>query len=129
MQEIHSDEAPQSVGFYSQGVKIGSLLFVSGQVPIDPQTNQLIEGSIQEKADRVIDNLEAILKSGGSSLKHVVRVEVFLADLKRDFQSVNEVYAKRFNGKIKPARQTVEVSALPLGADIEISCIAVLEEE
>ncbi len=130
-QTIHTVEAPKAIGPYSQGVKIpsgSSLLFVSGQLPVNPKTGKLIESSIGEQTQQVIDNLEQILKAGGSSLGQVVRVDIFLKDLKKDFSAVNEEYGKRFNGPVPPARQTVQVSELPLGAPLEISCIATVEE-
>ncbi len=127
MQEVQTEDAPQAIGPYSQGVKSAQLIFVSGQLPIDPQTNQLVEGDIEKKTNQVIDNLEAVLNSAGSSLKSVLRVDIFLKDLNTDFPAVNKIYASRFCGKVKPARQTVEVRALPLGAEIEMSCIATEE--
>lgn len=100
------------------------LIFVSGQLPIDPETGKLIEGDIKTLTKRVIDNLEAILQAAGSSLQQVVRTDVFLKDLKRDFAGMNEEYAKRFTHSAAPARQTIQVAELPLGALVEISCIA-----
>lgn len=128
MQKIQTEDAPKAIGPYSQGVIIDpnrSLIFVSGQLPVDPQTGKLVEGDIQTLTIRVIDNLEAILKKSGSSLENVIRTDVFLTDLK-DFAKMNEIYGKRFTGKVLPARQTIQVGALPLGATIEISCIALL---
>lgn len=122
MKKIQTDKAPAAIGPYSQAVVAGGTVYVSGQLPIDPATGKLVEGDIKILTARVIDNLEAILVAAGSSLDKVVRVDVFLKDLK-DFAAMNEVYAKRFSSA--PARQTIQVSALPLGSIIEISCIAV----
>lgn len=126
MQKIATESAPKAIGPYSQGVIIPSnqqLIFVSGQLPVDPQSGKLLEGNIQTLTSQVIDNIEAILKTAGSSLKNVVRTDVFLIDLK-EFPKMNEIYAQRFNGPVLPARQTIQVAALPLGSAIEISCIA-----
>lgn len=101
------------------------LIFVSGQLPVDPATDKLIEGDIVALTMCVLDNMEAILKQAGSSLKHVVRTDVFLINMKRDFAGMNEAYAKRFSVDTPPARQTVQVVELPKGATIEISCIAI----
>lgn len=125
--KLETSEAPRAIGPYSQGIALQeprSLIFVSGQLPVDPKSGKLIEGDIQALTKQVIDNLEAVLLSGGSGLEHVVRTDVFLKDLK-DFAAMNEEYAKRFNGPIAPARQTIQVAALPMGSPIEISCIAV----
>lgn len=126
-QKIDTKDAPSAIGPYSQGIAIASgqrIVFVSGQLPIDPASGELIKGTIQEMTHRVIDNLEAILKAAGSNLERVVRTDVFLTNL-GDFAAMNAEYAKRFTGKETPARQTIQVSALPKGAIIEISCIAV----
>lgn len=123
MKNINTDLAPKAVGPYSQAVEANEFIFVSGQVPLDPQTGKLVEGDIKALTIRVIDNIEAILKEAGSSLDKVVRTDVFLIDLK-DFAAMNEIYASRFSGSILPARQTIQVSALPLGSRVEISCIA-----
>lgn len=125
LREVRTREAPAPVGPYSQAVRHGSSLYVSGQVPLDPGTGELVTGDIVLQAERVIDNLEAVLHAGGSSLQQVVRATVYLTDL-ADFPRVNEVYARRFTGDPAPARATVQVAALPLGADIEIDAIAVI---
>lgn len=125
--KIETEKAPKAIGPYSQAVKINSnqeILFLSGQIPLDPQTGKLIEGDIRAMTNRVLDNLEAVLHAGGSSFDQVVRVDIFLKDLKKDFAAVNEEYAKRFKSGISPARQTVQAAELPLGSLIEISCIA-----
>lgn len=128
LKKFETAAAPRAIGPYSQaiGIQAGqSLIFVSGQLPIDPKSGKLIDGDIHALTKQVIDNIEAILLASGSNLSHVVRSEVFLKDLKNDFASMNEVYAKRFVGPITPARQTIQVADLPLGSPIEISCIAV----
>lgn len=124
MQKIDTSKAPKAIGPYSQAVKSGSLIFVSGALPIDPANGQLITGSIAQLTRQIILNLKAILEEGGSGLDRVVRCDVFLTDLKQDFSAMNEEYGRHFNGSCPPARQTVQVSALPLGSPIEISCIA-----
>ncbi|MEI8366284.1 MAG: Rid family detoxifying hydrolase [Parachlamydiaceae bacterium] len=127
IKRLETSEAPLALGPYSQGVMTtngNSLVFVSGQLPMDPKTGHLIAGDIQAMTKQVIENLEAILRAGGSNLDLVVRTDVFLTDLK-DFAAMNEEYARHFKGQTTPARQTVQVGALPKGASIEISCIAV----
>jgi 2-iminobutanoate/2-iminopropanoate deaminase len=129
IKKVETPGAPKALGPYSQGIIAGkgeSLVFVSGQLPIDPGTGKLVEGDIRIFTKQVIDNLEAILLAAGSSLELVVRTDVFLKDLK-NFSMMNEEYAKRF-GQPAPARQTIQVSDLPLGAPIEISCIAVVRQ-
>ncbi len=123
LEKIDTDKAPKALGPYSQAVKSGDFLFISGQLPIDPATGKLIEGDIQAMAKRIIQNIEAILKSAGTSLENVVRTDVFMTDLKQ-FGAMNEEYARAFKGPVPPARQTIQVAALPLGASLEISCIA-----
>lgn len=130
LSRIETDDAPQAIGPYSQAIVAApgqALVFVSGQLPVDPHTGKLVDGDMRAMTNRVIDNLEAILKAGGSSLERVVRTDVFLTDLQADFASMNEAYAARFSGKVVPARQTVQVARLPMGAPVEISCIALCE--
>ena len=122
--KINTKAAPMALGPYSQAVAVQNLLFISGQLPIDPETGKLIKGEIGLLTRRVIQNLEAILHAAGSSLEKVVRTDVFLIDLRSDFAGMNEEYARFFNGDAPPARQTVQVAALPLDSLIEISCIA-----
>lgn len=126
MKKIATEGAPKAIGPYSQAVLLASsqpLLFVSGQLPIDPISGTLIRGDIALLTTRIIDNIEAILKAAGTSLEKVLRTDVFLTDLK-DFAKMNEVYGQRFTGAVLPARQTIQVAALPMGSPIEISCIA-----
>lgn len=122
--KIETPEAPKAIGPYSQAVYAPPFVFVSGQVPIDPLTGKLVEPDIRLQVNRVLDNLEAILKASGCSFKDVVRCDVFVKDL-NDFAIINEEYAKRFNQPVPPARQTIQVARLPLDALVEISCIAV----
>ena len=121
---VATASAPEAIGPYSQAIRAGSLLFVSGQVPIDPATGQIVEGDIAAQTHRVFRNISEILKAGGASLDHVVRTTVFLADM-NDFAAMNEVYATYFP-KDPPARATVEVRALPRGAAVEIELTAYL---
>jgi 2-iminobutanoate/2-iminopropanoate deaminase len=121
---IHSDEAPAAIGPYSQAVKHGSMLFLSGQVPLDPATGQMVTGTVAEQTDRALDNLAHVLGAAGASFANVVKTTIYLVDL-GDFQVVNDRYAKRFTDSF-PARATVQVSALPKGARIEIDAIAIL---
>jgi 2-iminobutanoate/2-iminopropanoate deaminase len=123
IEKIESTEAPKAVGPYSQGVQTETLIFVSGQVPVDPKTGQKVEEDIKAQTKTVIDNIEAVLKAAGSDLLKVVRCEVFLKDM-NDFQAMNEVYASRFVTEPRPARQAFQVAKLPLDAMVEISCIA-----
>ncbi|HHH80767.1 MAG TPA: RidA family protein [candidate division Zixibacteria bacterium] len=122
MRIINTDKAPKAIGPYSQGVISNGFIFVSGQIALDPDTNSLISGGIEEQTLRVLENIEAILEAAGSSKEKVVRCDVFLTDLKL-FPSFNKAYEKFF-GEHKPTRVTVEVSSLPKGALVEISAIA-----
>lgn len=123
--KIDTLDAPKAIGPYSQAIKAGNLLFVSGQLPLDPVTGRLIEQEIRMQTNQVLNNLEAILKASECSFKEVVRVDVFLKDL-NDFNALNEEYAKRFSHATPPARQTIQVARLPRDALVEISCIAFL---
>lgn len=124
--KIDTLDAPRAAGPYSQAILAGGFVFVSGQLPLDLKTGLLVTGGIGPMTEKVIDHLEAILREAGSSLDHVVSCQVFLKDLKEDFMQMNEVYLKRFKSPCPPARATVEVAELPLGAKIEISCIATI---
>lgn len=132
IRKIETKKAPQALGPYSQAVLVNitnsQLLFVSGQLPLDPATGKLVDGDMEKAACQVFDNIEAILAAANSSLNDVVRVEVFLKDL-NDFQKMNEEYKKRFTQANFPARQTIQVARLPLDASIEISCVAVVPEK
>ena len=119
---IVSAGAPAAIGPYSQAIRAGGLVFVSGQIPLDPETGQVVEGGIAAQAERVLDSLRAILDASGSGLERVVKTTVFLTDL-GTFTEVNEVYA-RFFPHAPPARATVQVAALPRGVGIEIEAVA-----
>lgn len=121
--KIETKQAPQAIGPYSQAVWAAPLLFVSGQLPLDPTTGKLVEPNIIAQVNRVLDNLEEILKAAGCTFSDVVRCDLFLKDI-NDFAVVNQEYGKRFNQPVPPARQTIQVARLPLDAMIEISCIA-----
>ena len=119
---VSTDGAPRAIGPYSQGIAAAGLLFLSGQVPLDPRTGGLVQGTVQEEVTRVLENLKAVLEAAGSGLEHVVRTTVYLTSLK-DFEAMNEAYARAF-GESRPARSTVQVAALPRGARVEIDAIA-----
>jgi 2-iminobutanoate/2-iminopropanoate deaminase len=119
---IATKRAPAAIGPYSQAIRAGGLLFVSGQIPLDPVTGQIVAGDVAAQAERVLKNLEGILATGGCAFGDVVRTTIYLVDLAH-FAVVNEVYA-RFFGAPYPARVTVQVSALPRGSLIEIDAIA-----
>ncbi len=123
---IKTNAAPGAVGPYVQGVRAGRLLFVSGQVALDPATGVLVAGGIEDQTRRVMDNLAAILEAGGSGLERVVKATVYLTDLEL-FEAMNRVYASFFPGE-RPARVCVEVSRLPRNSLVEIDAIATVDE-
>lgn len=114
--------APAPIGPYSQAIVQGNMCFVSGQIPMNPQTGELVLQSVDEATKRVMQNIQALLEEAGFSLENVVKCSIFLKDL-NDFTSVNEVYGSFFQG-LAPSRETVQVARLPLDVPIEISCIA-----
>jgi 2-iminobutanoate/2-iminopropanoate deaminase len=122
---VHSDDAPKAIGPYSQAVQVdaGKMTFLSGQIPLDPKTMNIIAGDVVDQAEQVMKNLGAVLKASGLDFSHVVRCTIFLTDL-GDFTKVNEVYGRYFTGA-PPARATVQVAALPRGSKVEIDAIAV----
>jgi 2-iminobutanoate/2-iminopropanoate deaminase len=120
---VTSDKAPRPIGPYSQGVIAGGFLYLSGQIPIDPSTNELVGGDIQTQTRRVLDNLLGILKDAHLGAEDVVKTTVYLADI-NEFSGMNEVYARYF-GKESPARSTIQAAALPRGVKVEIDLIAV----
>jgi 2-iminobutanoate/2-iminopropanoate deaminase len=123
---ILTKEAPAPIGPYSQGIMAsGKLLFTAGQVAIDPQSGQVMQGDIKTQTRQVLKNIEAILKEGGSSLRHVVKTTVFLKDM-NEFAGMNEVYAEFF-ATDAPARSTVEVARLPKDVKVEIDAIAIVD--
>ena len=126
MKAVTATDAPAPVGPYSQAVVQGKLLFVSGQIPLDPKTGSLVEGGIEAQTERVLSNLQAILEAAGTSLARVVRTTVYVTDLAL-FGRINEVYARFFCADPAPARATLQVAALPLGAEVEIDAIAALD--
>jgi len=125
---IKTKKAPEPLGPYSQGVVLSAqatLIFVSGQIPIDSSTGKVMHGAIEKQAHTVFDQIEAILREKESGLNQVVKVEIFTINLRDFFPGINAVYEKRFSDcKVLPSRVSVEVSALPLGADLEVSCTA-----
>lgn len=123
-QAVTTSSAPKAIGPYSQAIRAGSLLFVSGQVPIDPETGNLVEGDITTQTRRVFDNIGAILKAAHGTFDQVVRTTVYLADM-NDFAAMNEVYGTYFSAPA-PARATVQVARLPKDARVEIDVIASL---
>lgn len=124
MKTFSVSTAPAAIGPYSQATVVGNLLFTSGQIPLVPGANTLVTGPIEEQAERVIQNLSAILGAAGTNWSRVLKTTVFLADL-GDFQAFNQVYERLLDGA-KPARSTVQVAALPKGARVEIELIAEL---
>jgi 2-iminobutanoate/2-iminopropanoate deaminase len=123
---ISTNEAPAAIGPYSQAVRSGNFLFCSGQIPLDPKSGEIISGDIAAQTRRVLDNIAAVLRAEGLSLDNVVKTTIFLTDL-GDFQTVNEIYGSYFK-QDPAARSTVQVSALPKGANVEIEVIAASEE-
>lgn len=119
---IKTDKAPAPIGPYNQAIKAGDLLFISGQVCIDPATGQLKNADIQEETDQVMKNLQSILQEAGLDFNHVVKTTIFLTDMNQ-FATVNEAYGKYFEKEF-PARETIQVSALPRFVNVEISMIA-----
>lgn len=121
--EVRTSNAPDPVGPYCQAIRSEGLLFLSGQIPLDPRSGALVEGVIEAQTRQVLDNLRAVLEAGDSSLDRVVKTTVYLVDLSL-FPQVNAVYADYFSAEPAPARATVQVAALPLGAQIEVDAIA-----
>lgn len=122
MKIIATQRAPSAVGPYSQAVRCGNLLFISGQIPIDPDTGELVRGDLEEQAERALKNLKAILEAAGFGLEDVVKTTLFLKDLS-NFEKVNNIYRRYFLNN-PPARSSVEVSRLPRDAELEIEAIA-----
>ncbi|MFQ5952239.1 MAG: Rid family detoxifying hydrolase [Candidatus Omnitrophota bacterium] len=123
VKKVGCNKAPKAIGPYSQAISAGEYVFVSGQIPIDPETGEIITSDIKKQTSVVIDNTEKILCECGLELHNVIKSEVFLKDM-GDFEAMNEVYASRFGGDAKPARQVVQVARLPKDVGIELSCIA-----
>ncbi len=123
-QTIHTAEAPAAIGPYVQAVRAGDTVYVSGQIPLDPSTGELVQGDFETLVKRVFDNLEAVAKAAGGSLDDIVKLNIFLTDLGQ-FGVVNQLMAERFSEPY-PARATVEVSALPKGVPVEMDAVMVL---
>jgi 2-iminobutanoate/2-iminopropanoate deaminase len=124
---VSTTEAPAAVGPYSQAVRVGPMLFTAGQIPLDPKSGQIVSQDVAEQTRRVLDNLTAVLKAENMDFSNIVKTTVFLTNLD-DFQKMNEVYASFFKDA-PPARSTVQVSALPKGAQVEIEVVAVATKE
>lgn len=120
---IQTTNAPSPIGPYNQAVQFGNMLFISGQIAIDPKTNELVKGSIQDETKQVLENLKGILSEAGMTFENVLKASIFIKDM-HNFGKINEVYASYFNEKTAPARETVEVSNLPKFVNVEISLIA-----
>ena len=123
-QAVSTSKAPAAVGPYSQGIITRDLVFVSGQLPLDPETGELVKGTIEEKTHRVIQNISAVLEAAGTDIARVVKTTVFMVNIE-DFAAVNTVYARHFRTPL-PARSAVQVAALPKNADLEMEAIAML---
>lgn len=124
-QVFHSDQAPKAIGPYSQAIVYNGIAYLSGQIPLDPASGQVIEGGIEAQTERVLENLKAVLAASGSSFRQVLKTTVFLADM-AEFPKMNEVYGRYFGGADgpPPARATVQAAGLPRGVRVEIECIA-----
>ncbi|RPI23959.1 MAG: RidA family protein [Acidobacteria bacterium] len=122
-EKIYTAKAPKPVGPYSQAIRANGFVFASGQIPINPQTGEILRGSIEEQTHQVLENLREVLEAAGSSLAKVVRATVYLSDL-RNFEAMNATYATYF-GDTRPARSTIQAAELPKGVDVEIDAIAV----
>lgn len=122
---LSTAKAPAAIGPYEQGIKINSFIFTSGQIPINPETNELVRGSIEDETRQVLKNINEVLRAGGSSLDNAVKITVYLKNMS-DFLRMNEVY-QSFFPKSKPARSCVEVSELPKGVGVEMDAVAFVE--
>ena len=122
MDIIATDKAPKAIGPYSQAVMVGNVIYTAGQIALDPGTMQIVGQDVAQQTDRALKNLAAVLEQAGSSLQHVLKTTVFLADM-ADFPAMNEVYARHF-GDHRPARSTVAVKSLPKDARVEIDAVA-----
>ena len=121
-QSVSTDQAPEAIGPYSQGIRSGSLLFCSGQIPLDPSTGEIVKDDVDGQARRCLENLAAVCEAAGGSLGDAVRCTVYLTDM-NDFARVNDVYGSFFEGAESPARVAIGVASLPKGADVEIDAI------
>ena len=121
---INTEKAPKAIGPYAQAIKANGFVYTAGQIPLDPKTGNIVEGAITAQTRQVLENLQAVLEAGGSSLERVVKATVFLKNM-ADFAAMNEVYAE-YLGQAKPARSTVAVAELPRGALVEIDLVALV---
>jgi 2-iminobutanoate/2-iminopropanoate deaminase len=124
IETVATDRGPKAIGPYSQAIRANGFVFLSGQIPLDPKTQHVVEGDVAAQTERVLENLKGVVEAAGSSLQRVVKTTVFLADMD-DFAAMNEVYSRYFTAH-PPARSTVEVSRLPKSARVEIDLIALL---
>jgi 2-iminobutanoate/2-iminopropanoate deaminase len=124
IETVATDRGPKAIGPYSQAVRANGFVFLSGQIPLDPKTQQIVEGDVAVQTERVMENLKGVVEAAGSSLHRAVKTTVFLADM-NDFAAMNEVYARYFTAH-SPARSTVEVARLPKNVRVEIDLIALL---
>jgi len=125
-QPIHTDTAPAAIGPYSQAVRAGNTVYLSGQIPLDPETGDVVEGDFDARVRRVFDNLRAVCQAAGGDLGNICKLNVFLTDLAR-FAEVNAIMAEAFTEPF-PARAAVQVSALPKGVDVEMDAVAVIDD-
>ncbi|GJM07925.1 MAG: reactive intermediate/imine deaminase [Lysobacteraceae bacterium] len=123
-QVIHSDDAPAAIGTYSQAIKVGNTVYLSGQIPLDPATGEMVEGSFDDRVSRVLDNLSAVIAAAGGTLNNIVKLNVFLTDL-GNFAAVNQAMERYFDDY--PARAAIGVASLPKGADVEMDAIVVID--
>lgn len=121
---IKTDKAPAPIGPYNQAVLTGNMLYISGQIALNPETNELETGELQQETTRVMENLKAILSQAGMDFENIIKTSIFISDM-NDFAKINEVYGSYFNAETAPARETVEVANLPKFVNVEISAIAV----
>ena len=126
LKKITTDKAPSAIGPYSQGVIANGFIYTAGQIPLDPVAGKIVDGGIVEQTDRVMENLQEVLRAAGASWNDVIKTTVYLHDLS-NFPTVNEVYGK-WLGDARPARSTVQVTALPRGAMVEIDAVAVMSK-
>jgi 2-iminobutanoate/2-iminopropanoate deaminase len=128
-QAISTSKAPQAIGPYSQAIRTGRFLFVSGQIPLEPDTGKLVTGNIEAQTRQTLENLKAILEAAGSSMEKVIKTTIFLKSID-DYSAVNKIYSEYFDkqGSEKPARSVTAVAGLPKGAELEIEAIALVEE-
>lgn len=122
LESVHTDHAPAAIGPYSQAIVVDGWVYCSGQIPLDPETGDLLQGSVADQTELALRNLAAVLEQAGASLRSVVKTTVFLSDMEA-FSEMNEVYARHF-GDHRPARAAVQAAALPKYCDVEIECVA-----